>query len=190
MHMTEKNEEVEWEIQKKLNIWDDKRRANETLEELFEGKVRYLKIINRGMGKEAVYQALKEFVNDMYDKNMGALTKLGAGFLGKISKKILLNKIITSFFINMQHMVDLRTLKKLEFYPDRTELVIQKCTAKRAWKLGIKNNKMENVLKAEDYCQNLCIPLFDRLLGVANAQTIAELQKRGCDHLIKFKNEQ
>ena len=184
--MTEKNEEVDWEVQKKLNVWDMKRRANAALEELFEGKIRYLKIINRGMGSEAVDKALAEFVDDMYDKNMGGLTKLGADFLSKIAKKTLLNKIITSFWINMQHMVNLDCLKKLEFYPDRTELVIQKCTAKRAWKLGIRNNNMKEVLGAEDYCKKMCVPLFNRLLEVAKASSSAEFQKRGCEQVIKF----
>ncbi|NVM27560.1 MAG: hypothetical protein HWN65_01850 [Candidatus Helarchaeota archaeon] len=187
--MDEKDIIENWEVQKKLNIWDEKRRANETLEELFEGKVRYLKIINRGMGTEALHEALKEFVNDMYDKNMSGLTKLGAGFLVKVAKKTLLSKIITSFFINMQHMVNLKCLKKLELYSDRTELVIHKCTAKRAWKLGIRNNKMEDILTAEDYCKFLCVPLFNRLLEVAKAGTKVEFQKRGCEQVIQFLNK-
>ncbi len=187
--MTAKDDEVNWEVQKKLNVWDEKRRAISALEELFEGKIRYLKIINRGMGSEAVDKALAEFVDDMYDKNMGGLTKLGADFLGKVSKKTLLSKIITSFWINMQHMVKLSCLKKLEFYPESVELVIQKCTAKRAWKLGIRNNQMKDVLGAEGYCKKLCVPLFNRLLEVANAQTTAEFQKRGCEQVIKAKVE-
>lgn len=183
--MTEPNDEVEWEVQKNLNIWDDKRRATSALEELMEGKVRYLKFIKLGMGPEAVDEVLGRFVNETFDKNMSGLTKLGAGFLKKISKKTLLNKILTSFFINMQHMVNLSCIKKLEFYPDRVDLVIQKCTAKRAWKLGLKKNKAEELFSEETYCEKMCFPTFNKFLGVADAKSTVELQNRGCQHGIK-----
>ncbi|MHA1130369.1 MAG: hypothetical protein ACTSQI_15480 [Candidatus Helarchaeota archaeon] len=185
--MTEKEDAVKWEVQKNLNVWNESRRANEALEELMAGKIRYLKFIKTKMGADAVDEVLGIFVQDTFDKNMSGLTKLGAGFLKKISKNILLKKIITSFFINMQHMVKLDRIKKLEFYPDHTELVIQKCTAKRAWKLGLKANQAKELFSDDEYCAKFCTKTFTKFLSAANAETSVELQKRGCEHVIKLK---
>ena len=183
--MTEQTDEVEWEVQKKLNIWDDKRRATAALEELMEGKIRYLKFIKQKLGPEAVDEVLGRFVDETFDKHMSGLTKLGAGFLKKISKKALLSRIITSFFINMQHMVNLSCIKQLEFNPDRIDLVIQKCTAKRAWKLGLKRNQAEELFSEKTYCEKMCYPTFNEFLRVADAKSTVEFQKRGCQHIVK-----
>lgn len=187
MSMTVKEEDLEWEVQKKLNVWDDNRRANEALEELMAGKIRYLKFIKLNMGPEAVDEVLGIFVQDTYNKNMSGLTKLGAGFLKKISKSMLLKKIITSFLINMQHMVKIDRIRKLEFYPDHMKLAVLKCTAKRAWKLGLKTNDAKELFTDDEYCEKFCTKTFSRFLEVADAETTFELQKRGCEHTIKFK---
>lgn len=184
--MIEKEDDLEWEVQKKLNVWDLKRRANAALEELMEGKIRYLKFIKIKIGPKAVDEVLGIFVQENFDKNMSGLTKLGAGVLKKVSKKVLLKKIITSFFINMQHMVNLDRIKKLEFYPDLTELVIQKCTAKRAWKLGLRGNNAEKLFTNLEYCEKFCYPMFNKFLGVADAHSTVKYEKRGCKHFIKF----
>ncbi|MHA1652214.1 MAG: hypothetical protein ACTSYB_18685 [Candidatus Helarchaeota archaeon] len=187
--MNEKDDEVDWQVQKKLNRWDEKRRAKAAVEELMEGKVRYLKFIKNQLGPDAIEKVLERFVIDTFDKNMGGLTKLGAGFLKKISKNALLKKIISSFYINMQHLVDLDCLKKLEFYPNQIEIVIKKCTAKRAWKLGLKNNKAKDLFSEDDYCQKVCIPTFNKFLQVANAQSNYRILKRGCEQVISFVDE-
>ncbi len=187
--MSEESEEVPWEVQKKLNYWDERRRATGALEELMEGKIRYLKFIKTKMGADAVNEAFGEFVKDQYIKNMGGLTKLGANFLKKISKKILLGKIITGFYINMQHLVDLNCIKKMEFNNGQAETIIQKCTAKRAWKLGLKNNNVKELFSEEEYCEKLCVPLFKKLLAVADATSSSELEKRGCLHKIKIEKK-
>ena len=185
----EKEAELEWEVQKKLNVWDLKRRANATLEELMEGKVRYLKFIKIKIGPKAVEDVLGIFVQDNFNKNMSGLTKLGAGVLKKVSKKILLKKIVTSFFINLQHLVNIDRIAKMEFYPDLTEVVIQKCTAKRAWKLGLRNNDAEKLFTNLEFCEKFCHPMFNRFLGVADAHSTVKFQKRGCEHFIKFLNK-
>ncbi|MFX1294777.1 MAG: hypothetical protein ACFFD2_07985 [Promethearchaeota archaeon] len=184
--MNELNEEVKWEVQKKLNTWDFKKRARSTLEELMEGKTRYLKYIKINMGPEAVDDVLEIFVKDIYDKKMSGLKKFGATLLKKISKKILLKRIITSFFINMQHLVNLERIKKLEFYSDHIDIVIQKCTAKRAWKLGLKINNATDLFTNEEYCEKFCFPTFNKFLGVANAYSTVEFEKRGCQHIISI----
>ena len=190
MLMTQLEKDLDWLVQKKMNDWGEKRRYNAALEELMEGKVRYLKFIKLNMEKmgrpNAVDEALEEFVKDTFNKNMSGLTKLGAEVLKMLSKKVLLKKIITSFFINLQHLVNLDRMKKLEFYPDRTEIVIQKCTAKRAWKLGVKNNKVKELFTDLDFCTKFCSKTFNRFLEVAGAQSTVEFQKRGCQHLVKF----
>ena len=184
--MTDAESEVTWEVHKELNTWDEARRSNATLDELMDGKVRYLRIIHRGLGRKAYEDALGEFVDDMYAKNMKGLTKLGANFLAKVSKRILRNKIITSFWVNLQHLVNLKCLKRMEFTPERVDIAIQKCTAKRSFKLGVKNCGVTKHFSDDDFCVYLCYPLFNRLLGVAKAQSSITYQKRGCKHIVEF----
>ncbi|NVM53016.1 MAG: hypothetical protein HWN66_04885 [Candidatus Helarchaeota archaeon] len=181
-----KDKELEWQVQKKFNIWNDKRKHSTTLEELFDGNVRYLKLLKSKGSEQDVKDGFQATVDFTFEKNMGALVKLGAAFLKRVSKKILLKKIISSFFINMQHVVKLDRIKKYEFYPDYTEIIIKKCTGKRAFKLGLKNNNATNMFGEEDYCKYSCITLFNKLLSVANAKSTVELEKRGCHHIIKF----
>ncbi|MFX1293351.1 MAG: hypothetical protein ACFFD2_00635, partial [Promethearchaeota archaeon] len=101
------------------------------------------------------------FVKDIFDKQMSSLKKLGAGLLKKISKKILLKRIITSFFINMQYLVNLERLERVEFYPDHIDFAIQKYTAKRAWKLGLKINNARELFTNEECCEKFCVPTLN-----------------------------
>ena len=179
-------EDLEWPVQKKLNIWDEKRKYKSTLEELIDGHARYAKFIKIKMGDDAMMEAFRETIECTYDKNMGALNRLGVAFLSKVSKKILHRKIVNSFFINMQHVVELSCIRKLEYYPDYTEIIIDKCTGKRAWKMALKKNNANDLFSEEDYCKYSCIPLFNRFLTLSKAQTNAEFSKRGCHQIVKF----
>lgn len=184
--MSEEEEKLEWQVQKKMNFWKDKRKYKQTIEELFNGNVRYLKFIKNRIGQEACMDAFKETIDFTSEKYMSTLRRLGASLLSKISKKILLKRILGSFFINMQHVVDLNCIKKLEFYPDYTEIIIEKCTAKRAWKIGLKNNKATDMFTFDDYCKYSCTPLINKFLELTKAQSNVEFKKRGCHHIIKF----
>ncbi|MHA1271392.1 MAG: hypothetical protein ACTSPY_16480 [Candidatus Helarchaeota archaeon] len=178
--------ELDWKIQKKLNVWKDNAKYKRTIEELFNGNVRYLKFIKTRMNDQAVSDAFQNTVNFTYEKSMGPLTKLGAELLKKISKNILLKRIIGSFFINMQHVVEIKCVKKLEFQADQTEIIIDKCTAKKAWKQGLKNNNAKELFTDEDYCKNSCIPTLNKFLELTKARATPEFNKKGCHLIVKF----
>jgi len=186
MSEQESEDTLIWEDQKQMNIWDEKRRHKMTLEELFDGNARYMKFIASRLGSEGVKEGFQATVDFTFEKNMGGLRKMGATFLKAVSKKLLLKKVVIGYYVNMQHVVDLKCIRKMEFNPDSAEIIIEKCTAKTAWKMGLKNNQATDIFEPEDYCEQSCIASFKKFLDVPNATVTTEFQKRGCRQIIKL----
>ncbi|TFG05401.1 MAG: hypothetical protein EU536_02210 [Promethearchaeota archaeon] len=181
--MSARDEMLNWSEQKNKNTWDAKRRYAQTLEELFDGNVRYLKIL-KNKDEQAVKDGFQATVDFTFEKNMGLLRKLSVALFTPIARKLVLKQIIASFFKEMQHVVRLDCIQKIEFNSNSVEIIIDKCTGKRAWKLGLKNNQATELFTEEDYCNYSCIPLLNKFLGLVNAENTVELQKRGCHHKI------
>ncbi|MHA1264752.1 MAG: hypothetical protein ACTSRS_05890 [Candidatus Helarchaeota archaeon] len=186
--MSEPEERLDWEEHKKVNTWDEKRQYQQTLEELFDGNVRYLKFLREKGGEELVKKGFQATVDYTYNKNMGILRKLSVALFKPLAKKMVFKQIISSFFTGMQHVVKLDCIKKLAFDNNSTEIIIEKCSGKRAWKMGLKNNQATELFGLEDYCKYSCVPLFHKFLGLVKAQSTVEFQKRGCHHHIKFRS--
>ena len=184
-------EEVDSEGKQQLKNWKVDQKYKTTLEELFNGNVRYMKFIKTRMPPESnlVSEAFQATIDYTFNKTMAPLMKLGEGYLSKVPKPTLLKRLLGNFFINMQHVVTLDCIQKLEYYPDYTEIIIDKCTGKHAWRMGVKNNKATDLFTEEDYCKYSCAPLVNRFLKVAGAQSTVEFQKEGCHHIIKIIEE-
>jgi hypothetical protein len=182
-------EEVESEGQQKLKNWKDDQKYKAALEELFNGNVRYMKFIKTRMpsGSNLLNEAFQATIDYTFNRAMAPLMKLGEDYLKNVPKQLLLKRLLGNFFINMQHVVRLDCIQKLEYYPDHAEIVIDKCTGKRAWKMGVQTNKATDLFTDEDYCKYSCAPLVSRFLKVANAQSTVEFQKEGCHHIIKIE---
>ena len=180
------DKELEWKVQKKLNIWNMKQKHSSTLEELFDGNIRYLKFIKERTDEETLKDAFELTANFAFDKNMSGIMKAMATLLKTISKRILLKRIVNQFWVSMQYIVDLDCIKKIEYNPEFTEIIVQKCTGKRAWKKGLKNNKAKDLFSLEDHCEHSCVKLLNKLLELVNAKCEVEFTKTGCRQIIKF----
>ncbi|MHA1232119.1 MAG: hypothetical protein ACTSRP_24845 [Candidatus Helarchaeota archaeon] len=187
--MIESEEELDWNVQKNMNVWKDKKKHQQTLEELFNGNVRYLKFIRERLGEDAVLDGFKATVEFTYKKNMGGMEKMAAVILKTISRKILMKMIINAYYINMQHIVDLKCIKRLEHKDGVTEIEIEKCTAKRVWNIGLRNNGVKDVFSPEDYCKHSCIPTLKRILEVVEVEIEVDFSKKGCRQIIKLKKK-
>lgn len=184
----ESEEETESQGQQKLKNWKDDQKYQTALEELFNGMVRYMKFIKTRMppGSNLVSDAFQVTIDYTFNKTMAPLMKLGEDYLKSVPKQLLLKRLLGNFFINMQHVVRLECIKKLEYYPDHVEIIVDKCTGKQAWIMGVKNTKAADLFTDEDYCKYSCAPLVNRFLKIASAQSTVEFQKEGCHHIIKI----
>jgi hypothetical protein len=184
----ENEEGVESQGQQKLKNWKDDQKYKTTLEELFNGNVRYMKFIKTRIppGSNLLSEAFQATIDYTFDKTMAPLIKLGESYLSGVPKQLLLKRLLGNFFINMQHVVRLECIQKLIYYPDYAEIIIDKCTGKQAWIMGVKNNKAGDLFTDEDYCKYSCAPLVNRFLKIASAQSTVEFQKEGCHHIIKI----
>ncbi|MHA1264127.1 MAG: hypothetical protein ACTSRS_02730 [Candidatus Helarchaeota archaeon] len=183
------NKEEANQIQVNFRGWNDQMKHKQTLEELFDGNVRYLKLIKHQLGDQAAIEGFRATVDFTFNKNMSGLLKLGDSFLKSVSKLTLLEKITTNFFINMQHIVKLECIKKLDLSPATSEIIIKNCTGKKAWITGLKNNKATDLFSDEDYCKYTCVPTLRKFLEVAHAKNTAEFTEDGCHQVIKFLEE-
>lgn len=184
----ESKEELESEGQQKLKNWNDEQKYKTALEELFNGNVRYMKFIKTRIppGSNLMNDAFQATIDYTFNRAMAPLMKLGEDYLKNVPKPLLLKRVLGNFFINMQHVVRLECIQKLEYYPDYAEIIIDKCTGKHAWKMGVTNNKASDLFTEDDYCKYSCAPLVNRFLKIANAQSTVEFQKEGCHHIIKI----
>lgn len=179
-------EEKEKQVQVNLANWSEGKKHQQTIEELFDGNVRYLKLIKEKFGEAAAIDGFHATTDFTFNKNMSGLMKMGDKYLKSVAKTTLLKKLLINFFINMQHVVDLNCIQKFEFSQEGAEIIVEGCTGKMAWIKGLKNNKATDVFTADDYCKYTCIPTVSKFLDVANAKNHAEIHHMGCHQKISF----